>query len=641
MVADIHVLQSGAAVAPAAPRPVAAGGERAMTESAAGERAASESATNERAASESAANERAASESAAAGASVMLLLDDVANAGLLSVCLGEFGYRNMAVAENAGQARQLLLSDLPDLLLLDADLPDDGGLQLLAWIRGEKLLKHTAVIVLAGDDGASGGDGKLRALELGALDFLSKPVHAQELALRMRNLLVRAGARARGAEQDTLTGLSNRQRFNIVLDWALTYARRMHVVGAVLQIGIDRFAQVNEALGPSVGDRLLQAVAHRLADYVRETDIVSDGSQSGGGEHGVSLSRVGGDEFSVLLPVVQRAEQAATVATRIQYALATPFNVAGHELLITCSVGIAVFPADGLTRDLIIANAGAAMAYAKQQGRDRHAFYGKEMNNRSLARLALERDLRLALERNEFSLAYQPKVSVSSGRIVGAETLLRWKHPERGMVSPAEFIPIAEEIDLINPLGEWVLRSACRQIHAWQAAGLAVPRISINVSARQLHDPGFDGHVRRLLAESRITGENIMLELTESALMQDADKAVAVLKSLRETGAGISIDDFGTGYSSLAYLRRFPLDELKIDRSFLMESNEDSEAIASAIIALAHSLRLRVVAEGVEHEAQLAFLRARHCDEYQGYYFSKPVVAEAYAGMLAAGRSER
>lgn len=571
---------------------------------------------------------------AAASASVMLLLDDVANAGLLSACLGEFGYRNVAVAETPGQARQLLLSDVPDLLLLDGNLAGDAGMQLLAWTRAERLLKHTAVIVLADDNGADDMDLKLRALELGASDVLVKPVNARELALRMRNLLARAGARARNAEQDALTGLSNRQRFNVVLDWALTYARRMNVVGAVLQIGIDRFAQINEALGPSVGDRLLQALAHRLAEYVRESDIVTDASRAGGGEHGVSLSRVGGDEFSVLLPVIQRAEQAATVATRIQYALATPFNVAGHELIVTCSIGIAVFPADGLTRDLIIANAGAAMAYAKQQGRDRHAFYGKEMNNRSLARLALERDLRMALERNEFSLVYQPKVDVDSGRLSGAETLLRWRHPERGMVSPADFIPIAEEIDLIIPLGDWVLRTACRQIQTWIAAGLNVPRISINVSARQMHDAGFEENIRRLLAEYHLKGENIVLELTESALMQDADKAVSFLKSLRDTGAGISIDDFGTGYSSLAYLRRFPLDELKIDRSFLIEPNEDSEAIASAIIALGHSLRLRVVAEGVEHERQLAFLRSRHCDEYQGYYFSKPIAPDDYAAML-------
>lgn len=567
-------------------------------------------------------------------ASVMLLLDDVANAGLLSECLVDFGYRNMVVAENPGQARQLLLSSLPNLLLLDADLPDDASMQLLAWLRTDKLLKHTEVIVLADDHGEGDADLKLRALDLGAADFLRKPVHAHELALRMRNLLARAGARARNAEQDALTGLSNRQRFNIVLDWALTYARRMHLVGAVLQIGIDRFAQVNEALGPSVGDRLLQAVAHRLAEYVRETDIISNASEEGGSEHGVSLSRVGGDEFSVLLPVIQRAEQAATVATRIQYALATPFQVAGHELIITCSIGIAVFPADGLTRDQIIANAGAAMAYAKQQGRDRHAFYGREMNNRSLARLALERDLRLALERNEFSLVYQPKVSVNDGRLTGAETLLRWRHPERGVVHPGDFIPIAEEIDLIIPLGDWVLRTACRQIQAWIAAGLTVPRISINVSARQMHDPGFEQNIRRLLAECRLNGDNIVLELTESALMQDADKAVAILTSLRETGVGVSIDDFGTGYSSLAYLRRFPLDELKIDRSFLMEANEDSRAIASAIIALGHSLRLRVVAEGVEQEAQLEFLRSRACDEYQGYYFSKPVAPEAYAEVM-------
>jgi diguanylate cyclase len=593
-----------------------------------------------------AADHRAATDAAAAAvlasASVLLMLDDVANADLLSECLRELGYRNVLIAEHPGHARQLLLNDLPALLLLDADLPGAGSMELLSWIRSERLLKHVAVIVLASADVADAMALKLQALELGAADVLGKPVHARELALRMRNMLARNSVRGYVAEEDALTGLSNRQRFNIILDWALTYARRMGVVGAVLQIGIDRFAQVNEALGPSVGDRLLQAVAQRLANYVRETDVVLGVAESSGGsEFGVSLSRIGGDEFSVLLPVVQRAEQAATVATRIQYALATPFQVAGHELIVTCSIGIAVFPADGVTRDQILGHAGVAMAHAKQQGRDRHEFYGEEMNKRSLARLALERDLRLALERDEFSLVYQPKVGVASGRLTGAETLLRWRHPQRGMVSPAEFIPVAEDIDLINPLGEWVFRNACRQIHAWKAAGIAAPRISINMSARQMHDAAFEKSVRRMLEENRIRGADIVLELTESALMADPDRAVALLKSLRETGIGISIDDFGTGYSSLAYLRRFPLDELKIDRSFLLESNEDSQAIASAIIALGHSLRLNVVAEGVEHASQLEFLRMRNCDEYQGYYFSKPVPPEAFEILLRTGGQTR
>ena len=548
----------------------------------------------------------------------MLLLKDVANAGLLQACLRDLGYCNILVVAQASQARQRLLDDLPDLLLLDADLPSEGSLELLSWLRSEKLLKHTVIIVLAASKSI---DMKLRALELGASDYLCKPVDARELTLRMRNILTRSMNHESGVGQDTLTGLTNRQRFNIILDWALTYAKRMGVVGAMLQIGIDRFAQVNEALGPSVGDRLLQAVSQRLMAYVRETDVVVGATENGAsGDLGVSLSRIGGDEFSVLLPVIQRAEQATTVAMRIQYALAAPFNIAGHELIVTCSIGIAVFPADGMTRDLILGNAGAAMTHAKQQGRDRHEFYGKAMNDRSLARLALEHDLRLALERNEFSLVFQPKVAVNAGHLTGAETLLRWQHPQRGMVDPAEFIPVAEEIDFITPLSEWVFRNACRQIHAWHIAGIAVPRISINMSARQMHDPGFEKSIRRMLDECRVEGSNIVLEITESALMKDPDRAVSILKSLRETGIGISIDDFGTGYSSLAYLRRFPLDELKIDRSFLMETNDDSVAIASAIIALGHSLRLNVVAEGVEHEKQLAFLRAQECDEYQGYY---------------------
>jgi diguanylate cyclase (GGDEF)-like protein len=468
---------------------------------------------------------------------------------------------------------------------------------------------------------------RLRALELGVMDYLNKPTDARELSLRMRNTLAITLRRARLAEQDALTGLSNRQRFNTILDWALTYAKRMRVVGAVLQIGVDRFAQVNEALGTSVGDRLLQEVARRLMECVRETDLVSTPGGQALENYSVELSRIGGDEFSILLPVVQRGEQAATVAQRIHNALAVPFRVLGNELVLTCCIGIAVFPDDGMNRDTLLANAGAAMAHAKAQGRDRHSFYSKDMNQRSLSRLALERDLRMALERNEFSLDYQAKVGVKAGALSGAEALLRWRHPERGDISPLEFIPMAEELDLMTPLGEWALRAVCAQVRAWSAAGLAVPRISVNVSAQQVHQKGFELSVRRVLDEAKISGRHLVLEITESALMQDADKAVKLLRALRETGLAISIDDFGTGYSSLAYLRRFPLDELKIDKSFISEFNEDSTAIASAIIALGHSLRLKVVAEGVEYDQQLQFLRRNNCDEYQGFLFSKPIPA--------------
>lgn len=568
--------------------------------------------------------------------SIMLLLDDMANAELLSENLQAIGYRNMVLATEPATARQLLLNERPDLLLLDADLPGEGGFALLSWMRSDKSLKDTPVIMLADANAPNAVDLKLRALELEASDCLSKPVDARELALRMRNslALARAARRSRADEQDGLTGLTNRQRFNTVLEWALTYAKRMSIVGAVLQIGVDRLGQVNEALGPSVGDRLLQAVAQRLMECVRETDMISGADGPLNDDAGASLSRIGGDEFSVLLPVIQRADQAAMVAIRIRNAMATPFQVAGNTLIVTCCIGISVFPADGTSRDLVLGNAGVAMAHAKQLGRDRHEFYSKEMNDRSRARLSLERDLRLALDQNEFSLVYQAKVGVKAGHMAGAEALLRWRHPERGMIGPVEFIPIAEEIDLITPLGEWVLRSACQQIHTWQTAGIPVPRISVNVSAQQMHQPGFEKSIRRILDEWHIAGSSITLELTESALMRDPDRTVKILNVLRESGVGISIDDFGTGYSSLAYLRRFPLDELKIDRSFLMESSEESAAIASAIIALGHSLRLKVVAEGVEHEHQLDFLRAKNCDEYQGYLFSKPIPAHAFEVLM-------
>ena len=572
-------------------------------------------------------------------AGIMLLLNDAANATLLSASLAQTGYRNVVTAQTPAAARQQLLNDRPALLLLDADFPEQGGIDLLGWMRNEKSLKETLVIVLS-DSGNT--DLKLRALELGAADFLAKPVDARELALRMDNMLMRTARLVGAASEDALTGLFNRQRFNAVLEWALIYSKRMNIVGAVLQIGVDRFGQVNEALGPRTGDLLLQAVARRLMDCVREMDVVSAASDvASSGDLGVSVSRIGGDEFSVLLPVIQRAEQAVAVAMRIRAALAVPFRFAERELIVTCCIGIAVFPDDGASRDEIIGRAGVAMRHAKQQGRDRYQFYGEEMNKRSLHRLALEHDLRQALDRKEFSLVYQAKVGVKTGRLSGAEALLRWRHAERGWVSPMEFIPIAEEIDLIAPLGEWVFRDACRQIVAWKSAGMSVPRISVNVSARQMHRAGFEKGIRQALLDTGIDGKGIVLELTESALMSDPDSAVAILKSLRETGLGVSIDDFGTGYSSLAYLRRFPLDELKIDRSFLMEANADSVAIVSAIIALGHSLRLSVVAEGVEHERQLEFLRSRNCDEYQGYYFSKPLPTEGFEVVMRTGRAPK
>ena len=569
-------------------------------------------------------------------ARVMVLLEEAANSDLLCSVLRDAGFRNAFTASGVVMARQMLLSDRPDLLLLDSTLPGESGASFLSWMRVDKALQEVPVLMLA--DWSDPAD-RLNALELGVADYLAKPVDARELALRMRNLLGFTLRRPGANDSDTLTGLTNRQRFNTILDWAITYAKRVNITGAVLQIGVDRFQQVNDALGTRVGDQLLQAVAKRLGDCVRETDLVSGAGEtdedSAASEFNVELSRIGGDEFSILLPVIKRGEQAATVAGRIRNAMVAPFRVGGHDLQVTCCIGIAVFPDDGSMRDILLGNAGVAMAHGKAQGRDRHEFYSKEMGRRSVLRLSLEADLRLALERNEFMLTYQAKVAVQAGHVAGAEALLRWRHPERGMVSPVEFIPVAEETDLIGPLGEWVLRDACRQINEWVRAGITPPLISVNVSARQMQKKGFEQIVRRALDDTHVSGAGIVLELTESALMQDPDGTVKLLNKLRsETGVGISIDDFGTGYSSLAYLRRFPLDELKIDRSFIAEFNEDSIAIAAAIIALAHSLRLRVVAEGVEHIQQLEFLKRNNCDEYQGFYFSKPIPAQAFASLL-------
>jgi diguanylate cyclase len=574
-----------------------------------------------------------AAASNAQGARIAVLLDSAASAQILVQGLAGMGYGNAFAVDAGGGMHQALLNQRPDLVLMDTALDGQHGVDMLMWMRAEKSLSETPVILLSE---AAAGAERLRALELRVNDYLVKPVDLRELSLRMRNLLALTARRPGADDEDRLTGLGNRQRFNALLEWALTYSRRTQSVGAVLQIGIDRFAAVNEALGHAVGDQLLREVAGRLARSVRDTDLVAGTDQAyGSGEFGVAVSRVGGDEFSVLLPVIQRAEQAATVATRIRAAMAAPCRIGGHELIATCCIGIAVFPADGTVRDVVLGNATTAMAHAKQRGRDRHEYYGKEMNSRSLERLALERDLRVALANNAFTLAYQPKVNVQSGMLCGAEALLRWDHPERGMISPAEFIPVAEDIDMIGALGDWVLREACRQIGAWQSLGMAAPCISVNISARQMQDEQFEANVMRVLDETRIGGGGIMLEITESALMKDPPRAAAAMGSLRERGVGISIDDFGTGYSSLAYLRRFPLDELKIDKSFLTELTADGKAIVSAIITLGHSLRLKVVAEGVEHQRELDFLRTHGCDEYQGYLFRKPLAPDEFESLMA------
>ena len=426
------------------------------------------------------------------------------------------------------------------------------------------------------------------------------------------------------AYHDPLTDLPNRMLFEDRLAVALAQARRKKRMVAVMFLDLDRFKVVNDTVGHALGDRLLKGVGERLMGLVRDGD---------------SVARVGGDEFTVLLPDVARPEDTVEVAERILDVLRQPWVLNGHEFHISTSIGIAMYPNDGEDAESLLRNADTAMYRAKDGGRDNYKLYTPTMNARIAERLALENSLRHGLERGEFVVYYQPQVDIGSGRIVGMEALVRWQHPERGLISPAEFIPVAEETGLIVPLGAWVLRIACAQNKAWQEAGVPPMRMAVNLSARQFQLRDLIDTVAQVLEETRLDPQFLQLEITEGVAMQDVEFTVTMLRELREMGVQIAMDDFGTGHSSLSYLKRFPINILKIDQSFVRDLTVDPDdaAIASTIIMMAHNLKLRVIAEGVETEDQLAFLRERQCDEMQGYLFSKPAPAEAFEAMLRQG----
>jgi diguanylate cyclase (GGDEF)-like protein/PAS domain S-box-containing protein len=427
------------------------------------------------------------------------------------------------------------------------------------------------------------------------------------------------------AQYDALTGLPNRSLFRDRLAHGLSQARRSGRPAAVLFIDLDRFKIVNDTLGHAIGDKLLQEAAARLKECVRSGDTVG---------------RFGGDEFAMILLDLAKPGDAGLVAQKVNDILARPFDLDGNRTFVSASIGITLYPTDATDPETLSMNADAAMYRAKEKGRNNYQFFTPEMNERAVQRMQMETAMRRALERGEFLLHYQPKTDVASGAICGAEALLRWAHPERGLVSPAEFIPVLEETGLIVPVGEWVMREACRQIAAWQRAGLKVPPVAVNLSARQFQQKNLEQTIHDAIREGGIDPALLQFEITESLLMNDPQEAERTLRALKQAGVKLSIDDFGTGYSSLAYLRRFPLDALKIDRAFVKDivANADDAAITLAVISLAHSLGLKVVAEGVETEAQLNLLALHSCDEMQGYYFSRPVAPAALEAMVREGR---
>jgi diguanylate cyclase (GGDEF)-like protein len=519
----------------------------------------------------------------------------------------------------------------PDLLLLDLLMPEISGFDILAAVRAHPKFKYLPVIILTA---STDTQNKLKALDLGATDFLSKPLDQSELGLRVRNTLAAKAYQDQLAYYDALTKLPNRHLFLEDLAWALKAARRHDEQLGLLSIEIDNFDKVNDTIGLNAGDEVLRRVAHRIQKVIRECDVLGRFADSKGAT--MALFHLESSDFSLIIDRIQAAEYAAVVAKRIIEILRPPMRVAGVDIFLTASIGIATSPPERGEPTELLRLASSAKDYAKKLGGDSFQFSSAEINEMYEKRLKLETRLRKALENNELVLHYQPKVDIKTGTVKGAEALLRWRSAG-GTVIPGDFIPLAEEIGLIVPLGEWVLSEACRQLKEWHQSNRNPISMAVNLSARQFADANFLPTIQQIIENSGIDRRFLTLELTESLLFGENDDNIDILESLKAMGVKLSIDDFGTGYSSLSYLRKLPVDELKIDRSFIRELSEspESHAIVSTIVFLARSLNLLTVAEGIEKKKELAILRETGCHQYQGYLFSGPVPNTDFVKMIS------
>ncbi len=566
-------------------------------------------------------------------ATIMMVDDDTVMLLAVETFLDDVGYRKFITTTDPTETLTLLDKHRPDVLLLDLVMPGMTGFDVMAQVRARDEYRFLPVIVLSGE---TEHGARLKALEMGATDFLMKPVDPSELQLRVRNTLAFKAYQDRLADYMPVTGLRNRRRFEMDLRHMLGESNGPAVSCALLNIDIDRFKHVNDTLGYRVGDALLNAVARRIERIAHdvETGLISAAGET---DVRVNVAHISGNGFALLTACLRDAGSAERVVRTVFKGLTAPFVVDGHEIFVTASIGISLHPLDARDADDLLKHAEMAMYQAKRKGRGDHEFYSQEFNARAAERVSLEADLRRAIERSELEVYYQPKVNIETGHVLGAEALIRWHHPRLGMVSPVRFIPIAEEAGLIVDIGRWVLYEAGRQLKKWRQQGHTLS-VSVNVSPAQFTRSAILNDVRQLLAVTGIDPPSLVLEVTESLLMSNIDEAVALLKAVRAMGIRLSVDDFGTGYSSLGYLRWLPLDELKIDRSFVMglPAEKDSLAIVNAVIAMAHALNLKVVAEGVETDAQLGVLKAMHCDEFQGYLCSPPVPAAKFTGLLEA-----
>jgi diguanylate cyclase (GGDEF)-like protein len=586
---------------------------------------------------------------------VLIVDDELPICNILSEALK--GNYDCHTASSAEEGLDHLRRDRFAVVISDINMNGVTGLELVPQILA--VAPDTVVIMMSG---AQTLENAVAALRVGAFDYLVKPfdlrlveaavrrgveyyelrvskrqyetqleVKVQERTAALlettRRLETEIAERNRAEERlnymsyhDVLTELPNRVLFNDRLGQALSSARRENEVIGVLLLSVDRIREINDTLGSACSDQLICNIAERLTSSMREGDTLAYWSS---------------EEFAILFNNLEKAEDTIQISKRLQASLQPPFLVAEEELYVTASIGIALHPLNGRDQTTLMKNAAAALAQAKQKGGNNYQFYTAEMNAAALSRLSMESSLRRALEREEFVVHYQPRIDINTWQIAGAEALIRWNHPERGLVSPAEFIPLAEETGLIAPIGEWVLQRSCNDLKEWSHSAHA-PAVSSNISARQFQDPNFFPMVMSTLDNCGLDPAQLELELTESSIMTNVESAIRTLNALQNSGIKISVDDFGTGFSSLAYLKRLPINVLKIDRSFVhdVSTDPDNAALIMAIIALAHNLRLRVVAEGVESEEQLRFLHLLRCDEIQGFLFSKPLPAADFKQLL-------
>jgi diguanylate cyclase (GGDEF)-like protein len=553
---------------------------------------------------------------------LLLIEANLADSRLLKELLTDAvpGKHIVTAAYSANEARKYLKEFDFDIVITDLNLPDIDGLAIISSIQA--INSKIPIVVSIGET-----DQKLslQIVQMGAQDYLVKGQGDGHLINRVIDYSIERKKDVQQlshlANYDSLTGLANRLLFRERLDRALIRADRSNTLVSLFVIDLDRFKNVNDTLGHDAGDQLLVQVANRLRECTREGDTVS---------------RLGGDEFTIIMEDLKNADDAILTADKVLDFMKKPFDINSNEIFVTPSIGITVYPIDDTNAGHLFINADSAMYQAKESGRNCYRFYTENMNSHLIVQMNLELKLRRAIERQEFILHYQPKFNVHSQELIGAEALIRWIDPEEGMISPAVFIPLAEETGLIAPITDWVLQEACRQNSEWQQQGYKSIRIAVNLSPKQFNQENFAKRIFNQIICSDLAPKYVELEITESALMEDVEKSNEILNELKNWGIHISIDDFGTGYSSLSYLKKFPLDTLKIDQSFVRDLMQDSDdaAIVSAIIAMAKSLRFNVIAEGVETAEQLDYLAAHGCNEVQGYFTGRPVSAEEFVQFM-------